>query len=82
MGPVVLDSAVGGFGGCPFAPAATGNIGTEDLVYALSASGIRHTDLSIPALADTAVWLGRELDSPVQSLMPKAGDFPANPPRQ
>ncbi|WP_010541044.1 hydroxymethylglutaryl-CoA lyase [Dietzia alimentaria] len=82
VGTVVLDSAVGGFGGCPFAPAATGNIGTEDLVYALRASGIQHTDLSISALSDTAVWLGRELDSPIQSLLPKAGDFPANPARQ
>lgn len=77
VGTVVLDSSVGGFGGCPFAPAATGNIGTEDLVYALRASGIPHTELSLPALSETAFWLQDQLDSPVQSLLPQAGDFPA-----
>lgn len=76
VGRVVLDSSVGGFGGCPFAPAATGNIGTEDLVYALGTSGIEHTALSIPGLSETATWLEGQLDSPVQSLLPKAGDFP------
>jgi len=75
---VALDAAVGGFGGCPFAPNATGNIGTEDLLYALE----RGHDSAAAAidsrrLSDTAWWLSGELDSPVQSLIPKAGGFPS-----
>lgn len=74
---VALDAAVGGFGGCPFAPNATGNIGTEDLLYGLQ-KGDDSAAVAIDSrrLSDTAWWLSHELDSPVQSLIPKAGGFP------
>lgn len=52
-GVTVLDASVGGVGGCPFAPNATGNVATEDLVYALDRAG-RETGLSLSALCDTA----------------------------
>jgi hydroxymethylglutaryl-CoA lyase len=55
-GVAVLDASIGGIGGCPFAPAATGNIPTEDLVYMLDRMGIA-TGVSIPKLIDTARWL-------------------------
>ena len=73
-----LDASVGGFGGCPFAPAATGNIATEDLAYLVRREGYRaDPDLDLAAMAGIATWLSGELDSPVQGLIAKAGDFPA-----
>ena len=56
-GATVVDSAVGGLGGCPFAPGATGNIATEDLVYLLDREGIEHP-LALAPLLDVAEWLG------------------------
>jgi len=53
----ILDASVGGLGGCPFAPAATGNIGTEDLAYMLDRAGFE-TGLDIGGLVETAVWVG------------------------
>lgn len=76
-GTIALDAAVGGFGGCPFAPRATGNIGTEDLLYALQKSNQAEPDLNLDRLCATAEWLGEQLVSPVQSLLPKAGNFPS-----
>jgi hydroxymethylglutaryl-CoA lyase len=73
---IALDASVGGFGGCPFAPAATGNIATEDLVYLLREDGAHHTQLDINGLIGTAGWLGTELGKPVQGLLHPAGDFP------
>ncbi len=72
----VLDASVGGVGGCPFAPRATGNIATEDLVYALERSGVR-TGLDLAALIETSEWLGEQLGRPTPSLVSRAGDFPA-----
>ena len=80
LGDIVLDASVGGFGGCPFAPRATGNIGTEDLYYALQASGTESTSLDAPTLFEAAEWLGEQLGKPIQSLLPKAGWFPAQAP--
>ncbi|HEU5159607.1 MAG TPA: hydroxymethylglutaryl-CoA lyase [Streptosporangiaceae bacterium] len=74
-GVEVLDASVGGFGGCPFAPAATGNIATEDLIYALRRSGIE-TDVSMPAVTGTAEWLGERLGKRPEALLGRAGDFP------
>ena len=74
-GVTVLDASTGGIGGCPFAPAATGNIATEDLVYMLHRAGIR-TGISMPGLLDTAQWLGDQLGRPVPSMLSRAGDFP------
>jgi len=63
-GATVLDASVGGLGGCPFAPRATGNIATEDLVYLLQGEGIE-TGVDLEALISVAAWLeellGREL---------------------
>lgn len=74
-GVTVLDSSVGGIGGCPFAPRATGNIATEDLVYALERSGVS-TGLDLDELCRTAEWLGEQLGRPTPSLVSKAGGFP------
>lgn len=74
-GVASLDASTGGIGGCPFAPAATGNIPTEDLVYMLERSGVR-TGLSLQALIDTGVWLGDMLGHPVPGMLVKAGSFP------
>lgn len=71
----ILDASAGGIGGCPFAPAATGNIATEDLVYMLHRAGI-DTGVSMPALLETTQWLGAELGRPVPGMLSRAGDFP------
>ena len=70
-----LDASVGGIGGCPFAPAATGNIPTEDLVYLLERSHIE-TGVSLDGLIETARWLGEQLGRPVPGMLSKAGGFP------
>lgn len=76
---IALDASVGGFGGCPFAPAATGNIATEDLGYVLRSEGQR-LDVELPGLIADADWLAEQLGSPVQALLGRAGDFPAGQP--
>jgi hydroxymethylglutaryl-CoA lyase len=62
-GVTIVDSSVGGLGGCPFARSATGNLATEDLVYMLDGLGVR-TGVSLDAVVSTAHWiagrLGRE----------------------
>ena len=74
-GVSVLDSSCGGIGGCPFAPAATGNIPTEDLIYMLHRMGI-DTGVHLPALLDTSRWLQQALDHAVPGMLVKAGLFP------
>ena len=71
-----LDASIGGIGGCPFAPAATGNIPTDDLVYLLERSGIE-TGVSLEKIIATSRWLEQELGRSVPALLPKAGGFPA-----
>jgi hydroxymethylglutaryl-CoA lyase len=71
----VLDASLGGIGGCPFAPAATGNIATEDLTYLLERSGIR-TGLDLPLLQQGAAWVGEQLGREVPGLLSRAGGFP------
>lgn len=70
-----LDASVGGVGGCPFAPNATGNVATEDLVYMLSRSGFE-TGIDLDRLIDTAHWLQSKRGKPVPSMVSKAGSFP------
>lgn len=70
-----LDASCGGIGGCPFAPAATGNIPTEDLVYMLQRMGVE-TGIDLPALLDTSRWLQDALEHPVPGMVVKAGLFP------
>ena len=72
----VLDASLGGIGGCPFAPRATGNIATEDLVYALERSGV-DTGCDLDALIGASEWLGERLGRPTPSLVSKAGGFPS-----
>jgi hydroxymethylglutaryl-CoA lyase len=71
----VLDASLGGIGGCPFAPRATGNIATEDLVYLLERSGVR-TGVDLEALIEASDWLGAQLGRPTPALVSKAGGFP------
>jgi isopropylmalate/homocitrate/citramalate synthase len=74
-GATVLDASVGGLGGCPYAPKATGNIATEDLVYLLEGEGIE-TGVDLDALIAVSEWLeivlGRRLDGYVY----RAGTWP------
>jgi isopropylmalate/homocitrate/citramalate synthase len=70
-----LDSSNGGIGGCPFAPAATGNIATEDLVYLLERMGVS-TGLDLEALTPIAGFLSDQLGYRVPALLPRAGTFP------
>lgn len=72
----VIDSSCGGIGGCPFAPAATGNVATEDIVYMLERSGFE-TGLDLGKLIETSHWLEGALGHPVSSSLSKAGAFPA-----
>lgn len=74
-GADVLDASCGGIGGCPFAPGATGNIATEDLVYMLERGGW-NTGLDLDALIATAAWIGERLGRPRPSALSRAGRFP------
>ncbi|HET9161621.1 MAG TPA: hydroxymethylglutaryl-CoA lyase [Caulobacteraceae bacterium] len=76
-GADVLDASVGGLGGCPFAPAATGNIATEDLVYMLSRAGFE-TGLDLDALIATGRWISDILGKAPPSALDRAGVFPAH----
>ena len=71
----VIDASCGGIGGCPFAPAATGNVATEDVVYMLERSGF-DTGLDLSKLIETAKWLETVLGHEVSSSLSKAGPFP------
>ncbi len=70
----ILDASVGGVGGCPFAPRATGNIATEDLVYLLHGMGI-DTGIDLAGLLDTSGWLAERLGRDTPGQLRKAGDF-------
>jgi len=75
LGARVLDASAGGIGGCPFAPRATGNIATDDLVYLLERMGL-DTGYDLEALLPTAAFLGDQLGHEVPALLPRAGAFP------
>jgi isopropylmalate/homocitrate/citramalate synthase len=74
-GVSVLDASAGGIGGCPFAPKATGNIATDDLVYMLDRMGLQ-TGVDLAALLPTAAFLTEQLRHEVPALLPRAGPFP------
>ncbi|MBT5766151.1 MAG: hydroxymethylglutaryl-CoA lyase [Kordiimonadaceae bacterium] len=74
-GVEVLDASIGGVGGCPFAPNATGNIATDDLVYMLDRSNIK-TGVDLSKLIETSLWLEKVLKKPVLSQVAKSGIFP------
>ena len=73
-GATVIDSSIGGIGGCPFAPAATGNVATEDVIYLLNRSGVEH-GLELDELIETAKWLETILGAKVPSMLAAAGGF-------
>jgi (R)-citramalyl-CoA lyase len=73
-GATVLDAAVGGTGGCPFAPRATGNIPTEDLVYLLHGMG-HETGIDLEALIEVAKWMSEQLGKELPGQVYRAGNF-------
>ncbi len=77
MGITSFDASLGGLGGCPFAPNATGNIVTEDLAYMLTRMGF-DTGLDLDALADIAEWIKQYLPDSVVGLYHRAGPFPSS----
>jgi isopropylmalate/homocitrate/citramalate synthase len=75
-GATTLDSSIGGLGGCPFAPRATGNIATEDLVYMLEGDGVE-TGVDLDALIAISEWLEGVLGRPLEGQLYRAGRFPS-----
>jgi hydroxymethylglutaryl-CoA lyase/(R)-citramalyl-CoA lyase len=75
-GATLLDASVGGLGGCPYAPRATGNIATEDLVYLLEGDGLE-TGVDLDALVEVAQWLETVLGRTLEGQVYRAGPFPA-----
>jgi len=73
-GASILDASVGGLGGCPFAPRATGNIATEDLVYLLEGEGVE-TGIDLDALISVSEWLEGVLGRPLPGQVYRAGGF-------
>ena len=76
-GVSIIDASTGGIGGCPFAPRATGNIPTDDLLYMLDRSGIE-TGVDLRQVVKTTDWLEEQLGRSVPAMVPKAGIFPEN----
>jgi isopropylmalate/homocitrate/citramalate synthase len=74
-GARVLDASIGGLGGCPFSPRATGNVATEDLVYLLEGEGIE-TGVDLDALVAVSQWLESELGRPLEGYVHRAGPWP------
>ena len=74
-GATVLDASVGGLGGCPFAPRATGNIATEDLVYLLHGEGV-DTGIDLDALTGVSEWLEGVLGRRLEGQLYRAGTYP------
>jgi hydroxymethylglutaryl-CoA lyase/(R)-citramalyl-CoA lyase len=74
-GATTLDSSIGGLGGCPFAPRATGNIATEDLVYMLEGDGVE-TGVDLDALIAISEWLEGVLGRTLEGQLYRAGPFP------
>jgi hydroxymethylglutaryl-CoA lyase len=74
-GVTTLDASIGGAGGCPFAPSATGNVATEDLVYLLDRTGIE-CGLDLGAVTEAAGWLEERLGKRLPGAILRAGGFP------
>lgn len=74
-GATLLDASVGGLGGCPFSPNATGNVATEDLVWQLERDGVE-TGVDLDAVVETAVWLGGQLGHDLDGLLHRASRWP------
>jgi isopropylmalate/homocitrate/citramalate synthase len=75
-GATILDASVGGLGGCPYAPKATGNIATEDLVYLLEGEGVE-TGVDLDALIGVSEWLEGLLGRRLEGYVYRAGSWPS-----
>ena len=75
-GVSVLDASIGGLGGCPYAPRATGNIATEDLVYLLEGEGVE-TGVDLDTLISISEWLEGILGRRLEGQVYRAGPFPS-----
>jgi len=75
-GATVLDASVGGLGGCPYAPRASGNVATEDLAYLLEHEGIE-TGVDLDALIGISTWLEGIFGRKLEGQLYRAGNFPA-----
>jgi hydroxymethylglutaryl-CoA lyase len=75
-GAMTVDASLGGLGGCPFAPRATGNVPTEDVIYMLERSGFR-TGLEVDEVIETVEWLARTMGRELPGMLSRAGNFPA-----
>ncbi len=74
-GATAIDASVGGLGGCPFAPAATGNIATEDLAYVLQRGGVT-TGIDLQKLIEASAWMSNVVSRQLPSMVSRAGGFP------
>ncbi len=75
-GATVLDASVGGLGGCPYAPRASGNVATEDLAYLLEHEGVE-TGVDLDALIGISTWLEGIFGRKLEGQLYRAGDWPA-----
>lgn len=74
-GAATLDASIGGLGGCPFAPGASGNVATEDLIYALHRSGVE-TGVSLEELVASNRWLGAAMGRVLPAKVARVSTFP------
>jgi len=74
-GAATVDASLGGLGGCPFAPRATGNVPTEDVVYMLERSGY-HTGLDLNRVIEAEEWLASNMGRELPGMVSRAGNFP------
>jgi hydroxymethylglutaryl-CoA lyase len=74
-GAKTVDASLGGLGGCPFAPRATGNVPTEDVVYMLERSGYR-TGLNLDRVIEASAWLTKNMGRDLPGMVSRAGNFP------
>jgi hydroxymethylglutaryl-CoA lyase len=78
-GATIVDASLGGIGGCPFAPRATGNVPTEDVAYLLQRSGYE-TGLDLDRLIEAAEWLTAAMGRDLPGMLSRAGTFPKTAP--
>ena len=77
VGVDTLDVSIGGIGGCPFAPAATGNVPSEDVVYMLERNDVK-TGMSLDKIVEIAQWLEKKMEKSLPGMVSRAGGFPQN----
>ena len=74
-GATRVDGAIGGLGGCPFAPGAAGNVCSEDVIYMLSRAGLE-TGMNLAKLIETSAWLGTVMNKQLPGMVARAPAFP------